>query len=215
MNKRRRQPRKRPRNEAPSGPFQHDASGQAIAKFLFEELNPVVGELRQLAVDVSGFKLAFWASFTTRGLRNLEELYNATMKRFMTAYKKWQNPDELFGEVPPKDDEEAGPMLADYLRFSDLVDKSINEGFRLVGHIDGVLSQQRSIAYNRVAMMISIAAITVSIIVAVFQISLSTGAGPMVTDDEVTRLTPDPASRSSSGCVDGHRAVPAPAEVPR
>lgn len=55
-------------------------------------------------------------------------------------------------------------MLWDHMAFSDIVDKDFENGFRLISQIGESTNQYRSISYNRIAMILAIAAISVSII---------------------------------------------------
>jgi len=57
--------------------------------------------------------------------------------------------------------------LKEYMRIKPSLSEHIQEGFRVLGFIDRLIGGARSVADNRVAVILSMIAITVSIIVAV------------------------------------------------
>ena len=140
---------------------------QVVLAFLRDELQPVILDLHSMAQRASLFRIGFWASFTPRGFQDIENSYIDAMTRFMSAYKKWYFPDELFSGAGHSYNAQ---VLADYMTMKPALQEHIHEGFRLLEYIDRVLSGQKSVVYNRVAMSLSVAAITVSVIVAFFQI---------------------------------------------
>ncbi|MBN1254902.1 MAG: hypothetical protein JXA50_06485 [Deltaproteobacteria bacterium] len=142
------------------------ASGQKIVlEFLRDELQPVILKLQSVAQQTSSLRVGFWGSFTQKELRTLEQSYVETMSRFMVAYKKWYFPDEMFKDVGSSHNVQ---MLSDYIKVKPALKEHIQEGFRLLEYIDRILSGQKSTAYNRVAMSLSIVAITVSVMVAIW-----------------------------------------------
>lgn len=142
-------------------------TGQKIVlTFLKDELQPVILELHSVARNASSFRTGFWGSFTQKNLRNIETAYVDAMNRFMAAYKKWCFPDELFKDAGSSYTPQA---LVDYMSMKPALQEHIHEGFRLLEYTDRVISGQRSAASNRVAIFLSIVAITVSIIVAICQ----------------------------------------------
>ena len=59
-------------------------------------------------------------------------------------------------------------LLAEYVEIKPSLTEHINEGFRVLGFIDRLLTGARAAADTRVAVILSIFAITVSIITAIF-----------------------------------------------
>jgi len=152
-----------------SGPFQSKQAGTIIANFMKDELLPLNEELQVLAIDVSSLQIGFFESFTRKRLDELEKSYIDSMTRFMRAYQKWFDPDELFKGVKTDDAQGTAVILGDYFRSRQANQKHFDEGFRLLGHIDRIISGKKYMAYNRVAMFLSILAITVAIVVVIFQ----------------------------------------------
>lgn len=138
-----------------------------LLTFFREELQPVVADLQSLAEDVAGFRVGFLESITRRRLRELEKRYAHSMTQFMTVYRKWHSPDEMFKGIG---DSYNAEVLAEYQRIKPALAEHIQEGFRVLGFIDRLVGGARSVADNRVAVILSISAITVSIIFAIFQV---------------------------------------------
>ncbi len=91
------------------------------------------------------------------------------MTRFMRAYQKWFDPDELFKGVKTDDAQGTAVILGDYFRSRQANQEHFDEGFRLLEHIDRIISGKKYIANNRVAMFLSILVITLFIVVAISQ----------------------------------------------
>lgn len=76
-------------------------------------------------------------------------------------------PDEMFVTAGPA---YTADTLANYMAIRPALAEHVHEGFRLLEYIDRTISAHKSAAYNRVALFLSVVAITVSLIVAIFQI---------------------------------------------
>lgn len=151
-------------------PNQNESVAPAMATVLSyfrEELQPVIAELQSLAEDVAAFQVGFAESISRKKLHELENRYAQSMALFMVAYKKWHFPDEMFKGIGASYNAET---LTEYLSIKPALSEHIQEGFRVLGFIDRLIAGARPIADNRVAVILSIGAITVSIIVAVIQI---------------------------------------------
>ncbi|MFC6635439.1 hypothetical protein [Microbulbifer taiwanensis] len=135
-----------------------------------EELQPVLSELHELSVKLSGFKVGFFESITRNRIRDLEADYANLMNRFMATYKKWYLPEEMFNGTGVELTTEA---YSEYHGLKSAFTEHIQEGFRLISFADRLVGGARSIADNRVAITVSISAITVSVIIAIFQVASS------------------------------------------
>ena len=151
-----------------SGPTDsHHTAQQVVLAFLRDELQPIILNLHALAQRASSLDTGFWESFTQKEIRAAESSYGEAMQRFMAAYKKWYFPDEMFATAGPA---YTADTLANYMAMRPALAEHVHEGFRLLEYIDRIISGHKSVAYNRVAIFLSITAITVSVIVALFQI---------------------------------------------
>lgn len=136
----------------------------AVLSYFRDELLPVIAELQVLAEDIARFQVGFAESIRRKRLRALEGRYVQLMARFMGAYKKWHFPDEMFKGIIGASYH--ADVIAEYQRMKPALSEHIQEGFRVLGFIDRLIGGARAVADNRVAVILSIAAITVSIIVA-------------------------------------------------
>ncbi len=139
-----------------------------LATKLHGELSPISEELVELALDASKLKLGFIESFTRKNFVPIQNRYFELMKRFLVAYRKWmvRSSNELIKEVKPKNDNEKHAYIAGYLqlRNSGMIPKYFDDCFMLIDHINKVIGDHRSAANNRVAISLSLLAITVSVI---------------------------------------------------
>lgn len=145
----------------PNGPFVTTEGGNTIAKFAYEKLIPAVEKLSELAIKVSNFRYNFFAGFKKIELHKLDKDYKKTSKIFFEVYKEWHTPDILFKDLKDKKD---ATILLDYFNTRAAINEHINEGFRLIDFIDGVITGQNTAFYNRAAIELSILAIVISII---------------------------------------------------
>lgn len=133
---------------------------QAAFTLLADELQPALVDLTSLAKRAASLKIGVFKSFWPKDLDALEDSYANTMTRFMDAYHKWAFPDEMFRGRTDYD----AQMLADYIKARPLLKEHINEGFRLLEYIDRTLGGHRSSARNRVAVILSLMAVVVSVV---------------------------------------------------
>ena len=137
-----------------------------VLTYFREELQPVIADLQLLAEDVAAFQVGFTESIRRNKLHELESKYAQSMARFMAAYKKWHFPDQMFKGIGASYNAE---VLTEYQSIKPALSEHIQEGFRVLSFIDRLIGGARSVADNRVAVILSISAITVSIVVAVIQ----------------------------------------------
>lgn len=155
------------------GPFNSQRAGKLISAFFQLELNPLIERLHDLAVESSSLRLGFVdcfvESFARGPLRSLENSYSEATIAFFGLYRRWSDLDRLFESAGFSSDAECGAAIGDYLRIQPEMSRHFEVGFRLLAHVDRVLTGQRTAAYNRVAISLSLAAITISVIVAIFK----------------------------------------------
>ena len=153
------------------GPFQTKEAGDTIMKFTQDEVFPCVHNIRKLAIKTSQFHIGFWDSFFRKEISKLENEYKKESVEFIKVYHKWSTPDILFKElnIDSKDKIRHGNVMADYFNAQQAIMWHFNEGFRLSGYINKILSEQSTAAYNRVSITLALLAITISIIVAILK----------------------------------------------
>ncbi len=139
-----------------------------IIRFFSGELNPVIKEIQTLAVESSSFKLNLLECFVRNKINRLENQYIEISTRFIEVYQKWSNPDKLFESIKLPDDKNKDALMADYSGMKEAIKEHFEEGFRLLGFIDRVLTARSTASYNCVAVILSILAITISGIIAIF-----------------------------------------------
>lgn len=148
-----------------NGPFQGNKSGIVIAKFVKDELFPLLDHIRDLSISVSQLKVGFFDSFLRIALNKQESSYKDLSVKFITMYKKWNMPDLLYKEVKIDTNNplEFGPAMNDYFNSQQAVMWHFNEGFRLLSYIDSVLTEQSTASYNRISVSLSLIAIVISV----------------------------------------------------
>ncbi len=139
---------------------------QIVFTYFTDELNPAVSELQSFAEEVSSYRVGFLESLTRKKLNDLEKRYAAHMSSFMRIYKKWHLPDEMFKDVQAPD---KTSLWVEYLQIKPSLSEHINEGFRVLAFIDKLVGGARSNADTQVAVILSLIAIKISIVTAIFQ----------------------------------------------
>jgi len=158
------------------GPFQTKEGGDTIAKFTKDELLPLTEKIENLAIQASQFRVGFWRSFLRYKFSELENLYKDISVQFINLYHKWNTPDILFKELkmdPKEDQQKVAKVMADYFQSQQAIMWHFNEGFRLLSYIDRILTEQSTASYNRVSITLAILAITISVILTLFQLWLA------------------------------------------
>lgn len=154
-----------------NGPFQSLDGGNAIAGFTKDELLPIAKKIRQLAIIVSRFRAGFLESFYRKELRKLENEYKSLSVELVSSYHKWSTPDDLFKDLNIDNDnpQQFGPIMIDYFNSQQAVMQHFNESFRLLSYIDGILTGQSTASYTRISISLALAAIVVSVAVALLK----------------------------------------------
>ncbi len=143
------------------GPFNTKEGGEIIAKFTNDELLPATKGMRDLAIDISSYKIALRDYLWKDDLNKLENTYKDMVVKFMKLYNKFSTPDILFQDIVNKDE----PLfIADYFQSQGAVMWHFNEGFRLLSYMNSILVQQNTAIYNRRIFALSLFAIVISIV---------------------------------------------------
>jgi hypothetical protein len=140
-----------------------------ILEFVKKELIPATRELQDLAVDCSSAGMGFFESLTRTKLNTIEATYLEKSQQFMSIYKKWADPNELFISLRPTNDKESGKIIGPYISMKPAVQEYFDEGFRVISYIQTYITTQSTSLYNRLAVLLSVLAITISVIIAILK----------------------------------------------
>lgn len=155
------------RSISSKGPFSSEEGGQRIMLFLKESVFPTLREVQELSLEVASYTQGFLNSFDRRQFWHLENRYQTLNKRFLTNFHIYQTPDELFKEETEADKKDAyksAMLISDYMKTVGAIKPHFDEGFRLLEIIDRTLLRYAQSADQRVATILSLTAITVTII---------------------------------------------------
>ncbi len=147
--------------------FQSDEAGKTILDLAHKKLLPAISSFERLAVDVSDYRLTFWSSVYRRKFKKLESDFAKQNKDFLSLYHLYSTPDDLFAtyfDATEKDPGLSGRMVADYFSSRPMIEKTFSEGFKLTEIIDRQLVRYSQSADQRVATVLAILAITISLI---------------------------------------------------
>jgi len=142
-------------------------SDKLILKFVKEKLIPIAKELRVLALECASTKIGFWETFTHTELKKIESKCQVKSKKFLDYYKKWSDPTEFFESLKPKNGEERQIIMRSYINMKAAVEEYLKECFRMISYIQTYITTQSTSLYNRLAITLSLLAITTSIILAI------------------------------------------------
>ena len=148
--------------------FQTDEAGKTILDFTKDELLPAVKSLEKLAIEIADYRINFWNSFFRKRLSDLQKKYQKENKKFLDLYHKYSTPDELFSQFNSdsyKDKQKIGMMIGDYFNSRQAVLYHFEQGFKLLEIIDRQITRYYQSADQRVAVSLSIIAITISVII--------------------------------------------------
>jgi hypothetical protein len=92
------------------------------------------------------------------------------LSALISLYKVWSTPDILFKELKIKDEEteRLGIIMSDYLSNDKVMQVQFEEGFKLLDISNKILTDENTSSYNKLAITLSVIAISISIIVALF-----------------------------------------------
>jgi len=154
------------------GLFQTKEGGDTITQFIKNELLPLIRNIEELAIEVSQFRVGFWGSFLRKKFLILEDKYKKESVEFIKFYHKWSTPDIFFESlnIDTKDQQKLGGVMADYFQTQRAIIQHFNEGFRLLGYIDRIFTEQSTAAYNRVSITLSLIAVVIAIIIVILGI---------------------------------------------
>ncbi len=144
------------------GPFQTKEAGDIIARFANDELLPIVGKIREMAIEVSSLRVGL---ISHTKINNFECRFKSVVSGFLVAYNKWSTPDLLFkGLDYSPEDKRNILVIADYMNTKNAFQQHIDEGFRLMTYIDNSLTGQSTAVYNRKSITVSLLAIVIALI---------------------------------------------------
>jgi hypothetical protein len=155
-----------------NGPFNTEIATRVIMNFVATNVFPVKKEIQEFSLEVASYSQGFWNSFLRHELGSLEKRYRELNQKFLTTYHTFDTPDELLKETNDqlKDNQNLmGLVMADYMQIDNMVQKQFDECFRMLSVISRDLSRYSQATDQRVATILSMAAISVSVIVAIFK----------------------------------------------
>jgi len=160
------------------GPFQREDAGKIILNFSKDKLLPSITDLEKFVIKVADYEITFISSFSRKKLNQLNSEYKEKNKNFYILYHLFSTPDELFKEIKktkgikdkPQLTEIDGGIIADYFTAKQMIMNSFGEGFKLLGTTERQLDRYYQSADQKVATILSIFAITISIIVAIWRL---------------------------------------------
>mgnify|MGYP001582465452 FL=1 len=154
------------------GPFNSELGGKPILNHLSTQVFPIVKEIRKLSLEIGDYRQGFINSFFRKTLSELQEKYRIINKNLLQTYHIYETPDELFKENTldqQKDQQRIAEMLSDYMNTRNAVIPHFQEGFALLEIIDRNLNRYSQSADQRISIVLSITAITISIILAILK----------------------------------------------
>ena len=142
-----------------SEPIDYDK--KVITDFLKDELQPSVYDLHDLTREAASLNIGLCETVTQRKIRGLESSYIEKVSNFMAAYQKFYKPDTLFADASREFKDNA---VVQYMRHQPALEKHIQAGMSSLEYVAGTLNNSKSVVFNRIAMLLSIIAISVSLI---------------------------------------------------
>lgn len=146
------------------GPFQTEEAGRIILDMTKDKIIPTVKDLRELSMEVANHKVDFISSFYRKKLNELNERYRRENKKFLEIYHTYSTPDLLFGNTTEINRERTGLMMGDYMNSKGVIMENFKEGFHFIEILDRQLVRRFQAADQIVSIILSLAAITISVI---------------------------------------------------
>jgi len=147
--------------------YTNEDASKTIENFLNDRLIPQVNALESLAVAVQRLKIGTFGVFHRKQLAALEQDFREKSKQFLTLNHIYSDPDKLFADLkldPQKDAERIKDLQADYENSKTLVNYHMKRGFRMLELLQRQLDRYHRSADQRLAVFLSILAITASVI---------------------------------------------------
>ena len=141
-------------------------ASEYIDKFVNEQLTPTITELEKVALSVARFRVTLTGSFFRRKLSTLNNNFQEQTKNFLVLYYMYSNPDKLFADLKlePSETQRIELIMGDYQLSRQMVMAQFEEGFRLIDLIDRQVNTFYRSADHKMAIVLSLAAVVVSLI---------------------------------------------------
>jgi hypothetical protein len=156
--------------------FSSVESKKILEDFVHGQLMPAIQDLNTLSVNVARYRMTFLHSFKRRKVNHIEKQYQEQNKNFLVLYFLYNNPNKLFAslKLDPKNDEALlKDIMDDYRMSGDIVLTNFKQGFRMLEIIDRQLNRYYQSADQRIAIIFSMTAITVSLLTLIAQIRIN------------------------------------------
>ena len=145
-----------------NSPFQNKTAEKIIMTYLQDELFPLVNRIKDFNEKVFEEKSNFLTTFCNPNLNKLVSEYQGLSNEFFTSYKKFTTPDILFEEI--KGNEMDPRVMADYFNFQTVVNKQLDEGFKLLEIGDRNLDRKVNFVNQNISRAIAVIAIVASLL---------------------------------------------------
>lgn len=158
-------------------PFQTKESRDIILLFWNKKLTPQIEKMRNVALAIAKYRPIILHTVARSKIEDIEKNYNTILEEFLDLYQKFKAPmfeGGIFEDLNidyknSLNQEKISIMAIDYK----MADKTIlgelfNEGFSLIDMIDKQITRKRQILDQYLVIGLSIIAIIVSLLVALF-----------------------------------------------
>jgi len=150
-----------------NGPFTHPLSSQIIPNFLMKELFPLVKEIRVATIEVVDMKRGMWQSLWRREINRKLDTYRSLAKQFIALKNKWNDPDELYKDIPKKiqdNPREMAILLQDWNNIASPTKLHFDEAAQLLDQMDRMLVNQNTASYTTISLILSTVAVAISVV---------------------------------------------------
>ena len=145
-----------------NSPFQNKRVEKIVMTYLQNELFPLVNRIKDFNEKVFEEKSNFLTTFYNPSLNKLVSEYQELSKGFFVSYRKFTTPDILFADI--KGDKMDPRIMADYFNFQTIVNKQLDEGFKLLEIGDRNLDRKINYVTQNISRAIAVVAIVASLL---------------------------------------------------
>ncbi len=143
-----------------NSPFTNREAERIIMFFVKDELFPVINKLKNSCESIFSYKQSFRNTLSDKQLLDLIDNHKNISRDFFVLYKKFTTPDLLFESIKDRNNPQ---VMVDYFNFNEVVEKSLNEGFRLLEISERQIDRKVNSFYQLSTTILSSIAIVVSI----------------------------------------------------
>lgn len=145
-----------------NSPFQNKTAEKIVMTYVQDELFPLVNRIKDFNEKVFEEKSNFLTTFYNTNLNKLVTEYQGLSKEFFVSYRKFTTPDILFADI--NGDKMDPRIMADYFNFQTVVNKQLDEGFKLLEIGDRNLDRKINFVTQNISQAIAVFAIVASLL---------------------------------------------------